>query len=404
MSRDCWISIALFVMGVISFVLAYVFFTYNFLYRASWLMLLFSMVMVSFALLYLFFGIFNVKSDTRGNVLLSVTTFLLLFFLIEVGLRLKGDYRNHAEVSNAQGKYYSLFHNENKPDQFWVHPTDTILVSKKKEFTYERKTNSIGLSEREIEKDKNGDFRIIILGDSFTEGVGVEYDSTWIKKTERMVSQSGNQIEFINAGIGGSDPVFEYVLLRDKLLDYQPDQVIMTLNSSDYWDVLFRGGLERFSEDGSYRRSPPSWEWIYALNHMVRWVVHDVLNMNHYLMSSNEYMERDAKTPGIIMDVIKRMKALSSEHHFDFRVIVHPVIADFEKEEYWDRGLNEVIVELSKEEVLLLDMRKELVDIGVDDKEKAQPYYWPLDGHFNPKGCDFLARCLARKLNEGKNE
>ncbi|MCO5247754.1 MAG: hypothetical protein M9887_02225 [Chitinophagales bacterium] len=42
-------------------------------------------------------------------------------------------------------------------------------------------------------------------------------------------------IEVLNAGKRGSDPFFNFKLLEDKLIEYQPDMVIQSFTANDYY-------------------------------------------------------------------------------------------------------------------------------------------------------------------------
>ncbi len=72
----------------------------------------------------------------------------------------------------------------------WFHtwpPNDEHEYHAPGEFRYTRMSNNLGLSEENIPEVKPAnEFRIIGLGDSFTEGVGAPYDSTWVKQLEKI--------------------------------------------------------------------------------------------------------------------------------------------------------------------------------------------------------------------------
>lgn len=83
------------------------------------------------------------------------------------------------------------------------------------------------------------------LGDSFTECMGSTGDSTF----EHLLAWGNDSLEVMNCGMAGSDPFFEYKLFEDKLLKYKPDDVFVFVNVSDIFDVMTRGGFERFRTD-----------------------------------------------------------------------------------------------------------------------------------------------------------
>src|SRR5215813_1648396 len=66
------------------------------------------------------------------------------------------------------------------------------------------KINSKGLRDREIPYERiTGVRRILMLGDSFTEGWGVPFDQTFSKRIERLYVERGKPpTEVINTGVG----------------------------------------------------------------------------------------------------------------------------------------------------------------------------------------------------------
>ncbi len=99
--------------------------------------------------------------------------------------------------------------------------------------------NSLGFRDREYSIAKPaGVFRILVLGDSYTEGYGVEADQSFPKVLERMLNNNsgGRKYEVINSGIGSYSPILEYLVLKYKGFALQPDFVILNYDWSDPHD------------------------------------------------------------------------------------------------------------------------------------------------------------------------
>lgn len=75
-------------------------------------------------------------------------------------------------------------------------------------------------------------FRILVLGDSFTEGVQVGEHDLFTAVLERNLPD----IEFINAGVGGYGTVQEHLFLASEGLKYNPDLVILMFFENDLSD------------------------------------------------------------------------------------------------------------------------------------------------------------------------
>jgi hypothetical protein len=128
------------------------------------------------------------------------------------------------------------------------------------EFDVAYTINSLGLRDREISRAKAaGTRRILMLGDSFTEGDGVEYHETFSARLQGMIDTSrlSGRWEVINGGVGSYAPVIEHLFLLEGGLVLQPDIVVLNLDLSDFFDDLGYSALARYDEHGVTRGVSP---------------------------------------------------------------------------------------------------------------------------------------------------
>lgn len=85
-----------------------------------------------------------------------------------------------------------------------------------------------GFRNREVGPKAPGAFRILAVGDSFTEGAGVEAEEAWPQVVEGLLSRRApRRVEVVNAGVGGWDP-FQYAQFFEKRgLALEPDLVVV---------------------------------------------------------------------------------------------------------------------------------------------------------------------------------
>ena len=103
-------------------------------------------------------------------------------------------------------------------------------------------TNSLGFkdsSNRLIERKSKSRKRIVINGDSFTEGIGFEYNDTFIGLLDKRLNN--NDTEILNAGVASQSPILylkkiEY-LVKTKKIAF--DELIIFLDISDIADEFF---------------------------------------------------------------------------------------------------------------------------------------------------------------------
>lgn len=99
------------------------------------------------------------------------------------------------------------------PD-FWrfVPDTHTVAVSPSAEFAVAYDINALGMRDKARTKKKLGSrHRIVFMGDSFTEGYGVEQESAYPRVVEEL---SGDRIECLNMGLRAMSPSFAYFRLK----------------------------------------------------------------------------------------------------------------------------------------------------------------------------------------------
>ncbi len=120
-----------------------------------------------------------------------------------------------------------------------THPPNYRELRENIEFTYEFATNSEGLRYHEIPLQKPaGQTCFIVLGDSYTEGFGVEQDETFTPELEKRFNKSeNNEVRFINGGLSGVGPTEYWRVLYKVGMKYDLDYVIVCLQANDLFGV-----------------------------------------------------------------------------------------------------------------------------------------------------------------------
>jgi lysophospholipase L1-like esterase len=134
-----------------------------------------------------------------------------------------------------------------------AHRANVSKTLKTIEFEYEFKTNDLGIRYPRITPEKSpGDTRVLLIGDSFTEGVGVEADETFGANIENHYnSLSRGEVQFINAGLGGEGPPKFWRVFSNVGLLLDPDGLLICLYANDLMDTP-----ESLSREDLYRLSP----------------------------------------------------------------------------------------------------------------------------------------------------
>lgn len=294
------------------------------------------------------------------------------------------------------GQYFAPYQTYRESYYHNRQPNEDYILSNA-EFKFERIANSLGIADYEwsLEK-KEGTIRILCLGDSFTEGDGADVDSSYVAFLRRDLQAKYSNIEVMNAGRCGSDPFFDFQLLKDILINYKPDIILQSFTTNDlYYDMLLRGGSERFLDNQKLQyRKNYWWEPIYAASFTARIFIQILGQLDKNLLRTDEYpvikKEMEAKSVQLFNDYKKYVddndidlivysfpfngKEVDSQENIQFR-------QKFE-DEFQQFGL--------KFHSLYPCYKKHFEENG----QSYDGYFWYKDSHHNAQGYEMMAECL----------
>jgi len=331
--------------------------------------------------------------------------FLLVFSIIafEIILRVGGHNETYSE---SIGQEYQNYFNRVSNNYYQTWKANDTFTLDHKDFKFFYQTNELGVreisSDSFLKKSKNS-YRIITLGDSFTEGVGAPYDSSYPRLLENYLQQRDTGIYVFNAGSSGSDPFFSYALYRNKLKKINASLIIVTINFSDIDDFFYRGGMERFRDNGTVvNRSGPWFEPLYGYSFIIRFIVVDIFGMKPQLLVSQskyEAMMEDFKEKAIAL--FKNFKATLPQNCKLLVVVFPPPSAAVYKNESTNikaqKILNDILAELSAADIDTLNLFPHFEAIIND--YNLHEFTYENDGHFNPKGYHYFASFVLAKAD-----
>lgn len=355
---------------------------------------LFLQITIFCVLLLIIHFLLKNNHEKRKNILTSATSVIVTLLIAEVVLRLIG--YDTTYFNRNEKPLQKFFYGKNFIKCYHTYTENSDHYLKTKEFSYKRKTNSLGLSDEELVIDSTKQL-IIALGDSFTEGDGTHSDSTWLKFLERDYnSKENNNYKFFNAGICGSDPFYEYRLLKDKLVEYEP-KIVIVCYGYDLSDVILRGGIERF-DSNNIALKKKWWEGIYKNSFIFRLAISNRLGDNDLLLTENEYVIEKKRALSQLKGSLDMFYNLSKDANFDLVVVFYPLKNELRNGEF---DSNNILIDYCKEKNInvldLLDYYSNTLSITGD---QANQYYWKEDGHNNSKGYEIFAKGVYEKLIE----
>lgn len=177
------------------------------------------------------------RRSRRRKLLLAVLFAVLVGTVLEgIGylvwrLFLGEEKRNSISALCGDGKVQP----RRRPNTFWHHDLNP------EHERYRGVANPKGLKGPDFPVRKpEGEFRVICLGDSTTEGTGVEPDETYPHLLEGMLRNApargspSRSVRVINAGIGSHNSAFNLAHLAFRLIHWDPDAVVIKSTYNDY--------------------------------------------------------------------------------------------------------------------------------------------------------------------------
>lgn len=330
------------------------------------------------------------------NVLALIFGLAVALLLAEALFRINGRYYTYSE---AQGSGYRTHYAPGKKSWFTTQPPDFEVKVITSDFKYAYRTNSMGFCDREFSRDKReGVKRIIAFGDSFTEGTGAPPDSSWPRQLEDKLNGAGFRCEVWNCGISNSDPVNSWLLLKYRMLEYNPDIALVTVNASDIETMITLKGYERLHHlplDSAELSPPPPWfEPVYARSHVARHVFHDILNYD-WLLQSEEIARQNNKKAILALiactDSLVRICSGKMKLVFIFHPLNYEVIDNIFKCE-------EVYRHCTARDYETVNLFEYFRKNGIT-KSNLYSIYWKSDKHHNARGYSIFADAVAEKIH-----
>jgi lysophospholipase L1-like esterase len=158
-----------------------------------------------------------------GRAVLAVLGLALALLLLEGGVRLMG-------IAPPADPLPPLW--EPHPYLGWFHIPNSggLWYSEYGEYQADVRINARGLRDREIGYDNPlTAYRILVLGDSYAEGLHVALEETFAKQLETRMADAGHPAEVINAGVSGWGTDQEAIFYAIEGFRYEPDLVLLLL-------------------------------------------------------------------------------------------------------------------------------------------------------------------------------
>ena len=363
------------------------------------------------------------EQNPKKTIILFVTFLLFTVFVLDVMLTMAYNYSQQREKKLKKlGVRHPKFHHSFKKSS---NAEYTDILGQYTVFT-----NSLGfkdISSRHVPL-KSEKHRILFMGDSFTEGILLGYEDTFVGIVDAKLSE--RQIEVLNAGRSHYSPIIYWrkmkYLIEDVGLKF--NEVVLFIDLSDPRDEMSYSLAENMTVeildelDRDQQNAAPTKGFVISVKHFIFFnttLTYPALNYLYdsfgfvgqtgdewsHLLSEHpwsmwtlderiysEYAEDGVKSMRKYMDkLLKLLK--NNEIDLTIAVYPHPI-------QVWHEDLDSIHANIWKKwshenNIKFINYFPDIVRLGISRVEQLQilkKYYIPGDLHFNRAGNKLVAQ------------
>lgn len=361
----------------------------------------------------------SIRIPRKTELILPIFSILLTFFMLEGGARL---WLNYLATPEQYDRYVLFTSIDPKEFAFAPHPYLSYYPTPnyRKGLTSH---NSLSYRNDEFPVEKpSGVYRIVALGGSSTYDVSIKDNAdTFTAQLERLLKEDyGYQnVQVINAGVPGYNSWEILVNLEFRVLDLDPDLVIIYEGTNDVHARMVEPSAYRGDNMGRRQawQVPPvaPWEHIALLRIVSRMMnrsrqvsIDDFVSSPTYVSWPYEYrLSEDNLDPSEILDEnppiyfrrnLENMCAIAKGH--DVTILLStwahsPYLKDYAAQDHYQHGFkenNDVVKDVAT------DRQVPLFDFAAVMPQDAK--YWADGRHVNEAGALVKARLFAEYIHE----
>lgn len=269
--------------------------------------------------------------------------------------------------------------------------------------------NSLGMRDEEVVAKEDGEFRVLVLGDSITEGVQVNDSKTFSSKLESTLnSRSGRNVNVINSGYSGTSPAYYDQLSVYFLKRTNPDMTVIQISDSDFTIEMINP-----SEVYSYKETNSETYKIvmnreYASTNPLTKIFRKFIFLDQIstlrvaAQKSGELLNNKQETSGTTLKKINEDLCLFAlqqlKQKYDNLVLVHvPLIENYKEKDIPTDA--EVVINSMADKINLpiLNMREDFSEYIENSHQMVQGFNntTPGIGHLNKAGHRIIANRIA---------
>ncbi|MBU1862081.1 MAG: SGNH/GDSL hydrolase family protein [Candidatus Omnitrophica bacterium] len=243
--------------------------------------------------------------------------------------------------------------------------------------------------------------KVLLLGDSYTFGYGVNREDTFAYKLETLLNASGNAFLVINAGVGGWGTLQEITYAKDHFRVFKPDIIVFTFCRNDPKDDLkfshnlYGGekGLMRFPGKQFFRHHSHLYDFLFRVFHGDLETFLFKQKMRQKKIPFDTARRRPFNSDRITEEEWKRTGTYITNFYKEFLAFNTKGVVFVQSAEPWNMAMRSHLQSLSHNKNLrYIDLYDEAIILTPD--KRSLPY----DPHWSPAVHSLSAKKLCKVI------
>lgn len=285
--------------------------------------------------------------------------------------------------------------------------------------------NNLGMRDKPFFHSNN--YTILMLGDSFIFGVGVNYTETIPTTLERLFQEENKSVEIWNGGVSSYSPILEYIYIKKYLNSIAPDMIILSFDLGDIQDDYTYEKNAKFSQTGEIiavngygdRLAKKINRWFLTHSYMFSLFSKIIVAENTKTMSSDDIGDIESDKLFFMrvnstnserelhynrtFTYIKKINELTRERNISFILVIYPY-GNLVNEREWKEGRKFYLLDtypiepdifFKYVETFAEENKIQYINLYENfTKTNEYPLYYNMDFHFTQKGTKVFAEAI----------
>ncbi|KPK00674.1 MAG: hypothetical protein AMK71_08065 [Nitrospira bacterium SG8_35_4] len=322
-----------------------------------------------------------IKKELKINLLLLCVSLFIVLVFGEIFLRATGYYGVRGEsVTNLRLVEDDVLDYRYEPNSSWIKNNLRYNINKHgwRDYNhdYEKPDNTV---------------RILVLGDSITNGYGINMEEIYAKQFEQELNKdsgSSNRYEVITIAMSGLNTKQEAYLFETEGIKFDPDVVVIgyALNDPEKGSSLRKSRQSKEKRSLLYKLKQAAnrlsiVHLLYRSSQKLRWKISIALGIEETADYVKEdyfsALHNDPKKWGSVVEGFAKIRSLAKEHNIASVLMIFPVMSDLGNYK-WTDVHKQVSDAASKSNFIVLDLVKDYSkykgsDLQVDSGDHVHP-------------------------------